>query len=123
MRLPYHPQLMHIIPHNHPPMLRGIGELADPFLNAPSDHRLLGEPFPRRAGDGMPAQFDRARLSIDVCFGFWDLVRFVAETDGVLEVVLGFDCFLFGAVQTFLPVVELRFLSTNNKIAEDALHE
>ena len=91
IQLLVHPQLMHIVPHQHSPMLRRIRIFAYLLRDHLAQPGLLCQPFPAHASNWVPANFDGAELGIDAWLAPWDAVGSLAEAEGVFEGEFAFD--------------------------------
>lgn len=81
-------------------MLRRIRILIDLLRDLLAQPRLLGKPLASEPSDGMPADLNSAQLPVDVGLAGGDHVGLVAETEGVLERELAFQCSLFSFLKT-----------------------
>lgn len=93
---------MHIVPHEHSPVLRRVGTFVDLLGDDLAKPRLLGEPLAGEPGDGVPADLDGARLAADVDLAGRHDVGRLAEPEVVLQVELLLQQLVLALLQSFL---------------------
>lgn len=81
----HHPQLVRVVADQHRPVLRRVRVAVDLVRDHLAQARLLGEPLPGEAADGVPADLDRARGAVAPRLRDGDGVGDVAEAGGALE--------------------------------------
>lgn len=72
---------MNVVSHQDGPVLGWVGTLVYLLGDHLAQPSLLREPFARRAGYGMPAEFDGAGLAVDLDLVVRNHIRLLAQAE------------------------------------------
>jgi hypothetical protein len=98
----HHPKLVAVIIHEHGPVLRRVGILADVLGDHLSEAGLLGKPLARKAGDGVPANLDGAVLPDENGLARRYDARFAAKPERFLELELPLEQLILSFGEPYL---------------------
>lgn len=99
---------MAVFTHKHCPVLRRIRVLVHRFGDLLPQPGVLGKPLTAQPADGVPAYLDGAMLPADIGLTGWNHVRFLSETEGVLEHELPLQQLVFSIAESLFSGQHVR---------------